>query len=111
MFYRPEPWTSVFSGGFITPEAQRGNPLISSYRLSYNDMRLIDKSLQENPEILNAVNKMQNVGFRIEENYEKYQQIIATVRKAKIAECDRKISKYIEEIAALKLELAAQEAV
>lgn len=111
MFYRPEPWTSIFNGGFLTPEAQRGNPLISSYRLSYNDLRLIDRSLQENPEILNAVNKMQNVGFRIEENYEKYQQIIASVRKEKIAECDRKINKYAEEIATLKAEIAAQEAV
>lgn len=102
MLCKPAPWTSVFDGGYLTPEAQRGNPLIQSKRLSYKELRNVDKSLQENPQVLEAVNKMQNVSFRIDPKAEDYQRIIAEVRKLKIKECDRKITAYIEQISMLK---------
>ncbi len=102
MLCKPAPWTSVFDGGYLTPDAQRGNPLIQSKRLSYKELRKIDKALQENPQVFEAVNKMQNVSFRIDPNASEYQRIIAEVRKMKIKECDRKITAYVDQISKLK---------
>jgi hypothetical protein len=93
MFCKPEPWTSVFSGGFLTPEAQRGNPLVQSFRLDGRDLREIDKSLQASEEILPAINKMQSVGFRLDPKYQDYQNSIKIVRKKKISKCDKEITK------------------
>jgi DNA-directed RNA polymerase len=106
MYCKPQPWTSVFDGGYLTADAQRGNPLIQSKRLSYRELRAIDKELQANPQIFEAVNKMQNVSFRIDQKSKDYQNIIAQVRKRKIKECDRKITAYVEQIAKLKGDLA-----
>jgi hypothetical protein len=96
----------VFDGGYLTADAQRGNPLIQSKRLSYRELRAVDKELQANPQIFEAVNKMQNVSFRIDQKSKDYQNIIAQVRKRKIKECDRKITAYVEQIAKLKGDLA-----
>jgi len=106
MYCKPQPWTSVFDGGYLTADAQRGNPLIQSKRLSYRELRAIDKELQANPQIFEAVNKMQNVSFRIDQKSKDYQNTIAQVRKRKIKECDRKITAYVEQIAKLKSDLA-----
>ncbi len=105
MFCKPEPWTSVFSGGFLTPEAQRGNPLIQSHRLNSNDLREIDKSLQASSEILPAINKMQSVAFRLDPNFQNYQNTIKSVRKDKIAKCDQHITRLTGEIRELYSEL------
>jgi len=105
MFCRPEPWTSVFSGGFLTPEAQSGNPLIQSHRLNSKDLREIDKSLQASSEILPAINKMQNVAFRLDPNFQNYQNTIKSVRKDKIAKCDQHITRLTGEIRELYSEL------
>jgi len=105
MFCKPTPWTSVYSGGFITPEAQRGNPLVQSFRLSGKDLRDIDKSLQSSEEILQSLNKMQEVAFRLDPKYQDYQSAILQVRKAKISSCDKSITKLITELRDLYAQL------
>jgi hypothetical protein len=63
---------------------RRGNPLISSRHHDYKELRAIDRSLQENPDVLNAVNKMQGVSYSVDPNFTKYQAVIDKIRKAKI---------------------------
>jgi hypothetical protein len=109
MLCKPKPWTSIFDGGFLTPEAQRGSPLIRAKSLSYQDLRNIDRSLQESPEILEAVNKMQSIAYRIDPNYQQYQKTIRNGRVAKINECNEKLSKYTKEISDLDAQIAELE--
>lgn len=105
MLCKPQPWTSVFEGGFLTTEAQRGSPLVQSKRLSYKNLRDVDRHLQTHQLAIKAVNTMQNVGFRLDPNYQKYQDILAKNRKAKIVDCDRKIQEYAKRITLLKNQL------
>ena len=105
MHCKPTPWTSVFNGGFLTPEMQRGNPLIGSRYHDYKELIAIDKSLQNNPEILDSVNKMQNVAFKIDQNYMKYQKIIDDIRKTKIKELQNQIDAKREAILELEKQL------
>jgi hypothetical protein len=102
---KPAKWTSVFHGGFLTSEMQRGNPLIGSRYHDYKELIEIDKSLQSNPEILESVNKMQNVAFKIDPNFQKYQKIIDDIRKSKIKEIQTQIDKKREEISRCEKEL------
>jgi hypothetical protein len=103
----PTPWVSVFHGGFLTSEMQRGNPLIGSRYHDYKELVAIDKSLQTNPEILESVNKMQNVAFKIDPNFTKYQKIIDDIRKTKIKEIQNQIDAKREAILALEKQLEA----
>ena len=105
MHCQPTPWTSVFHGGFLTPEMQRGNPLIGSRYHDYKELIAIDKSLQNNPEILDSVNKMQNVAFKIDHNFMKYQKIIDDIRKTKIKELQNQIDAKREAILELEKQL------
>jgi hypothetical protein len=102
---KPAKWTSVFHGGFLTSEMQRGNPLIGSRYHDYKELIEIDKSLQSNPEILESVNKMQNVAFKIDPNFQKYQKIIDDIRKSKIKEIQTQIDKKREAISQCEKEL------
>jgi len=108
MFCKPQPWTSVFDGGFLTKELQRANPLISSKAHHYKDLRNIDKSLQESPGILEAVNKMQNVKYKVDKRFGEFQSIIDKVRKATLAEKKQELAKIDEEISALVAILDAE---
>jgi hypothetical protein len=101
----PTPWTSVFHGGFLTPEMQRGNPLIGSRYHDYKELIAIDKSLQSSPEILDSVNKMQSVAFKIDPNFAKYQKIIDDIRKTKIKEVQNQIDAKRESIKTLEKQL------
>ena len=103
----PTPWTSVFHGGFLTSEMQRGNPLIGSRYHDYKELIAIDKSLQNSPEILDSVNKMQNVAFKIDPNFMKYQKIIDDIRKTKIKELQNQIDAKRESILELEKQLEA----
>lgn len=105
MHCKPTPWTSVFHGGFLTPEMQRGNPLIGSRYHDYKELIAIDKSLQNNPEILDSVNKMQSVAFKIDQNFTKYQKIIDDIRKNKIKELQNQIDMKREVISNLEKQL------
>jgi hypothetical protein len=86
---------------------QRGNPLIGSRYHDYKELVAIDKSLQTNPEILESVNKMQNVAFKIDPNFTKYQKIIDDIRKTKIKEIQNQIDAKREVILALEKQLEA----
>jgi hypothetical protein len=103
----PTPWTSIFHGGFLTTEMQRGNPLIGSRYHDYKELIAVDKSLQNNPEILDSVNKMQNVAFKIDPNFMKYQKIIDDIRKTKIKELQNQIDAKREAILELEKQLEA----
>jgi hypothetical protein len=104
---KPQPWTSVFHGGFLTPEMQRGNPLVRSLHHDYKELIAIDKSLQQHPEILDSVNKMQGVAFKIDPNFTKYQKIIDDIRKTKISELQTQIDAKREAILELEKQLEA----
>lgn len=105
MHCKPTPWTSVFHGGFLTSEMQRGNPLIGSRYHDYKELIAIDKSLQNSPEILDSVNKMQSVAFKIDPNFAKYQKIIDDIRKTKIKELQNQIDAKREAILELEKQL------
>jgi hypothetical protein len=104
---KPQPWTSVFHGGFLTAEMQRGNPLVRSLHHDYKELIAIDKSLQSRPEILDSVNKMQSVAFKIDPNFAKYQKIIDDIRKTKIKDLQNQIDAKREAILELEKQLEA----
>ena len=105
----PLPWTSVFHGGFLTTEMQRGNPLVGSRYHDYQELVAIDKSLQSSPGVLDAVNKMQNVAFSVDQNFVKYQKIIDDIRKTKIIELQGQVDRKTAEIDRLAEVLKATE--
>lgn len=105
MLCEPSKWTSVFHGGFLTSEMQKGNPLVGSRYHDYKELLAIDRSLQENPEILESINKMQGVAFRIDRNFAKYQKTIDEVRRSKLVDVQAKIDvldKKINDLEALQ---------
>jgi hypothetical protein len=104
----PAPWTSVFDGGFLTLDMQKGNPLIRSEYHSYADMKKIDQSLQEKPEILQSINKLQNVAYRIDPNYDYYLKVIDQVRAKKLKELSKKHAEERAEIRALEQKIASE---
>jgi hypothetical protein len=109
MYCKPADWTSVFHGGYLTPEMQRASPLIGSMYHNYKELIAVDKSLQENPEILQAVNKMQSVAFKIDRNYEKYHKTIDDFRVVAIKKVEKNLSKIKAEILKLEEELKLAE--
>jgi hypothetical protein len=108
MHCKPAEWVSVFNGGYLTPEMQKTAPLIRSLQHDFKELVAIDRSLQANPEILQSVNKMQNVCFKIDDNYEQYHKTVDNFRVSAIKKVETNLTRLKAEI--LKLEQELKEA-
>jgi hypothetical protein len=102
---KPLDWVSVFHGGYLTEEMQRTSPLVMSKHHDFKELAEIDKSLQANPEVLESVNKMQRVAYKVDENFDKYQKAIDKVRARKIADLNKKVSEIGEQLEVLYSQL------
>jgi hypothetical protein len=110
MHCKPEDWVSVFNGGYLTSEMQKTAPLVRSLQHDFKELVAIDRSLQAHPEILQSVNKLQGVCFKIDENYEQYHNTVDNFRIHAIKKVETNLTKLKAEILKLEQELKEAEA-